>query len=113
MRYALLSFAFAGLLGGCASAQAPSVSDYRTDPQRGAALAEALCSACHATGKTDASPRAEAPPFRMLLNKLDAQNLTRDLKAGVAMAHPDLPSVHLTDRSSEDFVAYLETIKQR
>ena len=112
MKYALLALPLA-LLAGCASAQAPSIADYRTDPARGGALADTLCSACHATAATGASPRPEAPPLRMMLNKLDAKNLSRDLKAGVAMAHADLPSVHLTDRSSDDLVAYLETIRQR
>ncbi len=113
MRHVLLFLTLAAPFSGIADAQAPSIADYRTDLARGGSLADSLCADCHATTTTGESPRPEAPPFRTLLNKFDANNLSRNLKAGVAMAHPDSPRVHLTDRSAEDLVAYLETIRQR
>jgi mono/diheme cytochrome c family protein len=112
MRTLVLASIFASLLGACAQAQAPSLSQFRSDPARGKALAADLCAGCHAVEPASVSPRTDAPPFSAMLEKYDRQDLVRSLQKGVVMSHPNMPRVFLTEPSARDLVSYLETIRQ-
>lgn len=79
----------------------------------GRRIAEQACSPCHAIGRTDASPSAEAPAFRDLGHKYPAENLEEALAEGVVVGHPDMPEVKMTPREITDFVAWLKTIETR
>lgn len=88
---------------------APAAEDGAVDAGR--RIAEQACSPCHAIGRTDASPRPEAPAFRDLRHKYPTENLEEALAEGVVVGHPDMPEVKMTPREIADFVTWLKTIE--
>jgi mono/diheme cytochrome c family protein len=79
--------------------------------QRGRTLAAGFCSGCHAIGKTGASPRAGAPPFRELDRQLDLDKFTDRLREGLLGSHRDMPMFRFDHRDANALVAYLRTIQ--
>lgn len=76
---------------------------------RGKALAERWCSSCHdIAGGTSSDV---APGFRSLAARsdVDAQTLKDFLKA----PHPPMPDLALGRNEIADFVAYIESLKQK
>ena len=51
--------------------------------------------ACHAVGREDASPRADAPPLRTVLERYDSAALAGNMMIGVRVGHPDMPLFHM------------------
>jgi cytochrome c553 len=51
--------------------------------ERGWALAERMCSACHAVGKSGESPHVGAPPFRALDRRVELDSFTERLREGL------------------------------
>jgi cytochrome c len=86
--------------GGLAAAPA--------DPIAGRDLAQSLCGACHATGRTEASPNPESPPFRDLHKRYPVEDLAESLAEGIVTGHPDMPEVQLTPQAIDNFIAYLK-----
>lgn len=78
---------------------------------RGQVLAQTRCAACHATGSTGASPRAEAPPFRDLHDTYPVRFLQEALAEGLTTAHPAMPQVELQPDEIRDLIAYLESLE--
>lgn len=74
----------------------------------GAALVETRCAACHATGRTQASPVAAAPPFRDLHRRYRVADLQEALAEGLVTRHPAMPEVALEAQEVADVIAYLE-----
>ena len=79
--------------------------------RQGVALAERMCSACHAIGKTDASPHAPAPPFRDLGNRVDLDDFAHLLREGLTSGHPDMPTFRFTREDARALTAYLRSIQ--
>ncbi len=77
------------------------------DPERGRALAAALCSRCHAVDAAGASPLPEAPPFRTLEALYPVESLAEALAEGLVAGHPAMPEVQLEPAAIADFLAYL------
>jgi mono/diheme cytochrome c family protein len=93
---------------------APSVASAatnRADIADGRAIARAQCSGCHAIGRHDHSPRADAPPLRHVLRKYDPNALTEDLREGIKLGHPDMPKFELGPRGADSLLAYLRSIQ--
>ncbi|MCX4196260.1 cytochrome c [Methylobacterium organophilum] len=78
---------------------------------RGAAIARAVRSRCHAIRATGASPMPEAPPFRALAARFPVHDLADVLNEGVERRHPAMPDFRLDPRDADDLTAYLEVLK--
>lgn len=98
------SFAICGILTGAAYAQSPQVAN-------GLRFAQANCARCHATGASDASPMASAPPFRTLHLRYPVENLAEALAEGIVTAHPAMPQFQLSVTQIDDLIAYLKSLE--
>ena len=79
--------------------------------QRGLALAERMCSQCHAIGRRGESPHVVAPPFRALDRRLDLDSYMDRLREGLMTGHPDMPTFRFTREDARAFVLYLRSIQ--
>ena len=79
--------------------------------QQGQALAERMCSQCHATGKSDQSPPAAAPPFRELGRRLNLDSLPDRLRDALLVGHPDMPTFRFTREDARAFMLYVRSIQ--
>lgn len=78
---------------------------------RGQRLAQAMCSQCHAIGRTGDSPTAGAPRFRELMAFEQGHTIDEIFAKGILVLHPGMPSLALPDRDQADLLAYLRTIQ--
>ncbi|WP_245513127.1 c-type cytochrome [Enterovirga rhinocerotis] len=95
------------LLGVVAPVQALDPSE-----QRGLTFVREHCARCHAVGKADASPLAEAPPFRMLHRNYPVEDLAESLAEGITTGHPTMPEFQLDPGQVNDVIAYLKTLER-
>lgn len=102
----LACLAVYGLLTAAAAAE-PSVVD------QGRHALETRCSRCHAIGLEDASPHAEAPPFREVVKRYPPESLEESLAEGIMSGHPDMPEFVLSPDEIFAVVAFLHTLEQR
>jgi mono/diheme cytochrome c family protein len=79
--------------------------------RRGLALAERMCSQCHAIGRRGESPHADAPAFRALDRRLDLDSFMERLREGLVTGHPDMPMFRFTREDARAFVLYLRSIQ--
>ena len=79
--------------------------------QRGRALAERMCSQCHAIGRSGESPHAGAPAFRALEGRVDLDSFTEQLREGLMVGHPDMPTFRFTREDARAFLLYLRSIQ--
>jgi mono/diheme cytochrome c family protein len=79
--------------------------------RQGMALAERVCSPCHAIGKTGASPHAPAPAFRNLGDRVDLDDFARRLREGLTSGHSDMPTFRFTREDARALTAYLRSIQ--
>jgi mono/diheme cytochrome c family protein len=79
---------------------------------QGAALAEARCANCHATGRTGTSPRANAPAFRDLHRRYPVDQLAESLAEGIVTGHPDMPEQSFTASEVDALIAYLRSLER-
>ena len=79
--------------------------------QRGRALAERMCSQCHAVGKSGGSPHAGAPAFRALDRRVDLDSFMERLREGLTVGHPDMPTFRFTREDARAFLLYLRSIQ--
>jgi len=83
------------------------------EQQRGKALLESLCGACHAVGATGRSPHVDAPPLRNLGDsKLYDSDFAARLQDGLSTIHPDMPTFRFSRRDAEAAVNYLKSIQR-
>lgn len=106
----------AGLQSGCVASPSPSTppsavdSGFSVQAARGQALAERLCSTCHAIGPQDASPFAPAPPFREIVTRYPPEALAESLAEGIQVGHPAMPEFRLEPEEIDELLAYLRTL---
>ena len=79
--------------------------------QRGRALAESMCSQCHAVRKRGQSPHVGAPAFRALDRRVDLDSFMGRLREGLTIGHPDMPTFRFTREDSRAFLLYLRSIQ--
>jgi mono/diheme cytochrome c family protein len=79
--------------------------------QRGRALAEGMCSQCHAVGRSGESPHAGAPAFRALDRRVDLDSFMERLREGLTVGHPDMPTFRFTREDARAFLLYLRSIQ--
>ena len=98
------------LAAGCGGV--PVAAGQNADLVRdGRAIAETQCSRCHAVGAGGASPRADAPVFRHVLSRYQAEPLSDALIAGIKVGHPDMPLFEMTPQGADSLIAYLRSIQ--
>jgi mono/diheme cytochrome c family protein len=78
--------------------------------ERGRALVEANCSACHATGAAGESPHREAPPFRTLWQRYPLDALEEAFAEGIYTGHPDMPHFIASPEQIEAIIAYISAL---
>jgi mono/diheme cytochrome c family protein len=95
------------------AAAAETGTGLNAQERRGEALLARLCAECHAIGLHGASPRAEAPPFRILGQRYKIEALEEALAEGLTSGHPDMPDFRFSAREVGDVIAYLNAIQSR
>jgi len=80
------------------------------DIDAGKRLAEQLCARCHAIEISGNSPFAPAPPFRILPQRYDLENLAEALAEGIAVGHEAMPQFEMSPEQIDDFLGYLESL---
>ena len=95
-----------GSLPAAAEEGAPSALE-----RQGFALAERMCTPCHAVGKAGASPHAAAPAFRDLSRRVDLDGFAYRLREGLTSGHPDMPTFRFTREDARALTAYLRSIQ--
>lgn len=102
------------LIGLVVAAQvAPAFSEELV--QRGAAIAKANCSRCHAIGAHGASPNPKAPPFRVLARKYPLSDLEEALAEGIMVGHQgeEMPAFAFSPTEIRALLAYLNSVQQK
>lgn len=79
---------------------------------QGERIAQDRCAACHAVGRTGASPRANAPAFRDLHNRYPVDQLAESLAEGIVTGHPDMPEVSFDQAEVTALIAYLRSLER-
>jgi mono/diheme cytochrome c family protein len=79
--------------------------------RRGRTLAVRLCVQCHAIGKSDASPKIGAPPFRRLESRVNLDTFQQRLRQGLMSSYHDMPVFRFTREDARAMVAYLRSIQ--
>jgi mono/diheme cytochrome c family protein len=97
--------AWATLLMGMTASYAQDTAE------RGRQLAERMCAHCHAIGKWERSPLANAPPFRQLEPRVDFDELQQRLQDGIVSGHPAMPMFIFSSDEARALVVYLRTIR--
>ena len=81
--------------------------------RHGRALAERMCSACHAVGRRGKSPHIGAPAFRALHRRVELDTFTDRLREGLMSDHPDMPTFRFTREDARALVLYLRSSSRR
>jgi len=79
--------------------------------RHGRALAERMCSACHAVGRRGKSPHVGAPAFRALDRRVELDTFTDRLREGLMFDHPDMPTFRFSREDARALVLYLRSIQ--
>ena len=77
----------------------------------GRAIAESNCAACHAIGTTGESPNPQAPVFRTLLSRYNADVLETELIIGMRVAHKPMPEFQFEPLAAGALIAYLRSVQ--
>lgn len=104
-------------LSACSAEQTPVPTEEIADTfeselvENGRDIIEAQCAACHATGSTGASPRADAPPLRTVLAQYNSEALADEFREGIHVGHPDMPDFDFGPIGTDAVIAYLQSIQ--
>lgn len=80
--------------------------------EQGRAFAQANCARCHAIGKSDDSPNAEAPPFRILATRYPLESLEEALAEGIMVGHSEMPEFTLEPDEIVAFLSFLDSLAE-
>lgn len=80
------------------------------DPRAGLAYADGVCAECHAVKKGQrVSPHERAPAFEVVANSRGMTEMA--LRVWFQSPHPSMPNLRLTEKLSDDLVAYIMSLK--
>ena len=79
--------------------------------ERGKALLAEKCSRCHQIGTTGASPLAQAPPFRTIMQRYGPQSLEEALAEGLSSGHEAMPEFVFEPHDIAAIVSYLAMLR--
>jgi mono/diheme cytochrome c family protein len=89
------------------SAQAQETGDSKS----GLDYAEAVCAECHAVKKGQrTSPHERAPAFELVANARGMTDMA--LRVWFQSPHPSMPNLVLREKTADDLVAYIMSLKQ-
>lgn len=100
---------FALISAATEATAAPSAEDLKY----GEDLLITHCGSCHATGRTDASRRPDAPAFRVLGQRYPIDSLEESLGEGIMSGHPDMPEITFGADDVGAIIDYLKSIQMR
>lgn len=81
------------------------------DAAAGFAYADGVCSECHAVRKGQrVSPHERVPPFELIANTRGMSEMA--LRVWFQSSHPSMPNLRLTEKQSDDLIAYIMSLKQ-
>jgi mono/diheme cytochrome c family protein len=81
------------------------------DAKSGRDYAEAVCAECHAVKKGErVSPHERAPAFQLVANTRGMSEMA--LRVWFQSPHPSMPNLTLRDRTADDLIAYIMSLKQ-
>ena len=92
------------------AASVPAIADTQSI-RRGKVFAKANCSQCHSIDRTTRSPRAAAPPFRILHKQYPVETLEDALGEGLSTGHPRMPEFRLDPGQVGDFISFLKSLE--
>ena len=80
------------------------------DAKSGLAYAEGVCAECHAVKKGQrVSPHERAPAFEVVANSRGMTEMA--LRVWFQSPHPSMPNLRLTEKLSDDLIAYIMSLK--
>lgn len=99
--------------GSAVAVQSATVQERRlAEVQRGLALAEARCAACHAVTANGTSPNPESPGFEDIANRKGLTSATLRQYLRDAHNYPDAMQVRIDRSQVRDLSAYIVTLKR-
>ena len=116
----LLASALSVAVAGCGATDPrtalpaePAATPVRQDAvSRGQVFVTTACAGCHAIGRDDASPLAEAPPLRDIAARRDPESLADGFADGLVTSHPAMPEFVFRASEIDDLMAWLETLNR-
>ena len=80
------------------------------DAKSGLVYAEGVCAECHAVKRGQrVSPHERAPAFQVVANSRGMTELA--LRVWFQSPHPSMPNLMLTEKLSDDLIAYILSLK--
>ena len=81
------------------------------DAGAGLAYANGVCAECHAVKKGErTSPHERAPAFELVANARGMSEMA--LRVWFQSPHPSMPNLRLTEKQSDDLIAYIMSLKE-
>jgi mono/diheme cytochrome c family protein len=81
------------------------------DRAAGLAYADGVCAECHAVKKGQrVSPHERAPAFELVANARGMSEMA--LRVWFQSPHPSMPNLRLTEKQSDDLIAYIMSLKE-
>jgi mono/diheme cytochrome c family protein len=81
------------------------------DVKAGLEYADAVCAECHAVKKGErVSPHERAPAFELVANARGMSEMA--LRVWFQSPHPSMPNLMLKEKTSDDLIAYIMSLKQ-
>ena len=81
------------------------------DINAGLSYAEAVCAECHAVKKGErTSPHERAPAFELVAGARGMTDMA--LRVWFQSPHPSMPNLVLKEKTADDLVAYIMSLKQ-
>lgn len=90
----------------------PAFAQAQAPVERGAEIAERLCSRCHAIGAKGESPMGLAPAFRTLSKRYPVENLAEAFAEGIVTGHPAMPRFVFAPAEIDALLAYLASLNE-
>ncbi len=84
--------------------------DQAASVARGAKLVQEKCARCHATGSTDKSPNAKAPPFRDVGKRYPPEHLAEALAEGITTRAVEMPEFKFAPKDVDAIIDYLDAM---
>jgi mono/diheme cytochrome c family protein len=82
------------------------------DAKKGAALAQTVCSECHAVGNGESrSPNTKAPTFTSVAGTRGMSEMA--LRVWLQSPHPTMPNLMLGEGEKDDVIAYILSLKRK
>jgi cytochrome c len=118
MQRTLIVLSLSALLGACSLGAAPQTPPPTAAAQpdaiaTGQRMAQEKCAVCHAIGRADTGPMADAPPLRTLSASYKIADLEEAFAEGILVGHPAMPEFKFTPAEITALLAYLTSIQDQ